>query len=700
MKKRIVIISFLVMIIVILYIDQHVKVKYSIGIVNYVQYSFGLNAKDKKILEKYQPLIYSGNINEPPLGHYYEDSGQYLGMVVDRINALSIELGVPILSHPMIWNEALSALAKGETDLCDMVPSQERSEYFLFSDPIYILRGVAVVPKENDEIRRLQDLNGMKIAVQAGDYAIEVINQKLQVEIIETASLSEAMNLLYNGKADAVVGDEPVARYLMNELTYTDKYRVLDEVFYENPCAFALPKSHADLLEVINKGIFSMKSKGVMDKIEAKWSGYHTSLLRHAAQKDQERLNFLAAGLITIIALYLIYLWNRSLKLFAEAKTMELNLVQNELKIIFDGMADYLVVVGQDAKIKNINKPFLKYLNLDDQGIIGKPFDSIAILEDFENKYHGLLILLLSGEKKADEINPGQKFELKLRDRIYSVTLHALGKESSESDDVLIMISDITLARSEEQRLIETNRMKTIGQLAAGVAHELRTPLGTIRNSVFLLQGDSSNHSLAEENHHGSDSGNEIRSVALGSINKAVDRASNIIENLLKFSRLTNGEKQWIDLKESILESVLPSQISMEKQGIELKLLCDPGLTIYINRDSMNHILINLIQNAVDAMPKGGLLQIHCYRSNDENKDVLIRVTDNGIGIDEHSIEKIFEPFYSTKAVGKGTGLGLYVVYSEVRKSNGEITVESKPNIGTTFTIRFPNGGMGTWAQV
>ena len=258
-----------------------------------------------------------------------------------------------------------------------------------------------------------------------------------------------------------------------------------------------------------------------------------------------------------------------------------------------------------------------------------------------------------------------------------------LGDGGLEGADILVMISDNTLARIEQQRLLYSNKMETIGQLAAGVAHELRTPLGTIRNSSYLLQRE-----------HGEDA--DVRSIALHSIDSSVERASSIIENLLKFSRLTNEKKEWVDLEKSILESVFPSRMRMDEQGILLDIICEPGTKLYINSESLNHILANLIQNAVDAMPNGGRLTIHC-RWNSANKNIIqIQITDEGIGIKKDAIEKLFGPFYTTKAIGKGTGLGLYIAYSEIQKAKGDITVESEAGRGTTFTITIPDGSEHT----
>ncbi len=677
MKKKVIAVSILIICILLLYVAQYVWLIYGISLSDYIRYSIGFTKDEIDLLNRYQPLIYGGNINEPPLGVYYEENGQYIGLVVDRINALSIELEVPIISKPMVWNEALNALARGETNLCDMVASEERAAYFAFSDPIYLLKGIVIVPNSNNEIKALKDLSNMRVAVQEGDYAVDLVSQIDRVQIKQTANLADALELLHNNQVDAVAGDEPVARYLLNELSYLDNYRILDEYLYETSCVFAVPKSQAELLGVINKAIFGMKHNGTMDKIEAKWSRYHSSLLKDAIARDKMILNIRTAAALLLITYLLIYLWNRSLKSLAQDKSKELDIIKNELQVTFDGMDDYLAVIGEDLNIKNINEPFLKFINTERKFIAGRPFTSIELLRVFEKKHGGILSDLLKDTEKRTSFNQQQKFEFSNHDRFYRVTVCPLGRDNPENCDILITITDCTLLRIEEHKLSYLQKMESIGQLAAGVAHELRTPLGTIRNSAYLLQGEY-------------DEKDEVQSVALNSINSSVNRASNIIENLLKFSRLTNEEKSMVDVNASILESILPHRSRIDRQGIDLEILNEPGIELNIDSESLNHVLSNLIQNAVDAMPEGGKLTIGCRREKKSEKMIIISITDSGSGIEENSLNRLFEPFYTTKPIGKGTGLGLFIAYSEIKKASGEIRVESEIGKGTTFTISVP----------
>jgi len=125
----------------------------------------------------------------------------------------------------------------------------------------------------------------------------------------------------------------------------------------------------------------------------------------------------------------------------------------------------------------------------------------------------------------------------------------------------------------------------------------------------------------------------------------------------------------------------------MEKRDVIYRIDVDPNLNWTIMEDSLQSVLINLISNSVDAMPDGGRLTISCWI---EENTLVITCTDTGMGMPEAEIDKVFNPFFTTKPTGEGTGLGLYITYNQIQKMNGQIAVESTPDVGTTFRIELP----------
>ncbi|CAH2214800.1 ATP-binding protein [Tepidibacter aestuarii] len=674
MKKKTVYFVIIFILSISFYINEVVQLEYDVNLVEYFKLSKEFTIEENRLLKENQFLIYGGNINEAPLGIYYKENGQYMGLVVDYINAISIELGIPIISKPIVWNEALDSLARGETDLCDMIPSKERAKYVEFSDPIYSLRGLILVNKNNKDIYDIDDLKGKLIGVQKGDYSIEHLKSlNIDSDFIFTNNLGEALKLLDNNEVDLVMGDEPVIWYHIKELSNLDNYRILEKPLYDKKCVIGVTKDKKNLLGVINKSIFNLKRKGTLDKIHQKWSGFSSSFYEDN-KYEKLKLTIITLIILVIIGGYATYLWNKSLKILVKSKTDELEITKNELQIAFNSMKSYLIVIGNNGIIKNINSSFLKYISMDIDNILNKKFECIDILVDFNNTYDSILSMDINSKNKILE-----KKEYKYKNRLYEVSIYPLKSELVIIDQKLIMIVDVTMDRIKEQKIVHSNRMEAIGRLASGIAHELRNPLGVIRNSTFIL----------EDEYNDLDP-NKLK--ALNAIDSAVNRSSKIIDNLLKFSRLTNDVEELVNLRDIIFEILQYFNKKFKENNIEVILKCSNDINLISNPESIKHILINLISNAIDAMPSGGNIEIFCDYTLEEHVKIIIK--DEGVGISEELKEKVFDPFFTTKPTGKGTGLGLYIVYSELLKIKGDIKVESVEGKGTMFTIMILKRGV------
>jgi PAS domain S-box-containing protein len=248
------------------------------------------------------------------------------------------------------------------------------------------------------------------------------------------------------------------------------------------------------------------------------------------------------------------------------------------------------------------------------------------------------------------------------------------------------VLVDITEQKQLQRRLAQTERMEAVGQLASGVAHDFN-------NLLTIIKGYSS--LLMERNPEGQD-GHAARE-----IQRAADRAAALTHQLLAFGRKQTLQPRVLDLNLIVrgLEEMLRRLVT---ENVELKIHTAPDLG-YVHADpvQMEQVLINLVVNARDAMPKGGLLTVststHAARAESGEMEkifaspyVTLSVSDTGVGMDAVTRARIFEPFFTTKEVGKGTGLGLATVYGIIKQSNGHIEVESEPGRGSTFRISLP----------
>jgi polar amino acid transport system substrate-binding protein len=187
---------------------------YDVNIYNYIRYSRGLNQAERVWLNNHGPIIYGADKSTPPLRYQDKENEQYIGVVIDYVSSLSIELVTEIKLKPLVWREALSSLEAGQTDICDMFPSELRATKYLFTNPIYNLRGIVLKGVTNEQINVLGDLRGKKVAAVKGDYSIEFLNSRVRdIEFVFTDNFLSAVDYMHSGVVDFVVGDEPVIVY-------------------------------------------------------------------------------------------------------------------------------------------------------------------------------------------------------------------------------------------------------------------------------------------------------------------------------------------------------------------------------------------------------------------------------------------------------------------------------------------------------
>lgn len=228
--------------------------------------------------------------------------------------------------------------------------------------------------------------------------------------------------------------------------------------------------------------------------------------------------------------------------------------------------------------------------------------------------------------------------------------------------------------RQTQGQLVQAERLAAVGRLAANVAHELRNPLMVMRNAIYYMERLMGAGKL--------DSPDVFRRY-LGKLDGEIERQNKIINDLLFFSRNRPRQLSVVDLNaildEALMRVAMPESVKVERN------LAEDLETLHADGDQLQQVFINLISNAVQAMPEGGALKVRSWAEGDY---ALVEVADTGVGIAEASLARLFEPFFTTKE--KGIGLGLSVVKGIVEGHRGEITVRSTVGQGTAFTVKLP----------
>ncbi len=225
-----------------------------------------------------------------------------------------------------------------------------------------------------------------------------------------------------------------------------------------------------------------------------------------------------------------------------------------------------------------------------------------------------------------------------------------------------------------QKQLMHADRLATIGQLAAGVAHELNEPLSSILGFAQLLKRDAALSKNGKE---------DVEKIVTASLH-----AREIIRKLLLFARQTPTFKGPVNLNRVVVEAIDLFKHHFEKEEIELVCVLPPELPVLAaDAGQLTQVIVNLVVNAVQAMPDGGRLIVQTHR---EDGHVVCTVEDTGVGMTEEVQSRLFMPFFTTKEVNQGTGLGLAVVHGIVTSHGGTIEVVSTPGKGSTFTVRLP----------
>ncbi|RJQ20819.1 MAG: PAS domain S-box protein [Nitrospiraceae bacterium] len=384
----------------------------------------------------------------------------------------------------------------------------------------------------------------------------------------------------------------------------------------------------------------------------------------------------------------------------------EMQIAKKEWESTMDCIGDMIILTDRSGVVIKFNRAFAEFTQAP-ENIVNKDWEKIIDELEMETVtfYSGSIELLHRPSQRWFELNsyPFEDVDIEFSGAV--ITMH----ETTEVKNITRKLEDAyTELKSTQTQILQREKMASIGQLAAGVAHEINNPMGFISSNLGTLgkymnkltefvarQGEIIDSLKSPEAAEGirelkrklkldyvlEDIGQLINESLEGA-----DRVKNIVQNLKTFSRVDEAEYKHVDINECIESTLnivwneLKYNATVVKEYGELPLTkCYP--------QQLNQVFMNLLVNAAQAIEKQGEIKIKTWNGDGS---VNVAISDTGCGIPEDKLSRIFEPFYTTKPVGKGTGLGLSITYDIVKKHNGDITVESETGKGTTFTVRIP----------
>ena len=396
--------------------------------------------------------------------------------------------------------------------------------------------------------------------------------------------------------------------------------------------------------------------------------------------------------LITLSNYVAIAIENSRLYSSLQSKADEYERLKEFSENIVESINVGILAAGLDGRVESWNSQIEKLTGVRRQDALGRPlcelfpaelcqkFDELRADQGVHNVYRMALRprLLEPGPSKPNGANGKNGLQLEkpssIRESIVNLAIAPLVSKDLQQIGRLIIFDDVTDREELERRLVQADKLSSIGLLAAGVAHEVNTPLAVISTYAQMLAKQVS--------------GDDQKAKLLDKIAKQTFRASEIVNSLLNFSRTSATDFADVDLNRILRETVSLVEHQFQTAGVVTDLsLADNLLSIRGNSGKLQQVFLNLFINAKDAMPDGGVLTI---RSRAEAGFAVLEIADTGQGIPPEHLARIYDPFFTTKGPKKGTGLGLSISYGIVHEHDGIIEVDSTVGGGTRFRLEFP----------
>jgi two-component system, NtrC family, sensor kinase len=437
------------------------------------------------------------------------------------------------------------------------------------------------------------------------------------------------------------------------------------EEFARGPIFFESPRGARDVSESVRR---TLEQLDLNYFIPCRIREHTVAVLGLGKTVDGDFLSSDDVELVQTIAGYVaIALDNSQLYTSLEQKALEVARLKDFSENIVESLNVGVLAIDLEGTVEAWNTCMEQLIGVARNDAVGRPLSELLPPE---------LVQEIAARGEQEQITGIYKHRLVHQGRsvVINVSITPLVGKSAERIGRLLLFDDVTQRERMEEQMTQTEKLTSLGLLAAGVAHEVNTPLAVISNYIQML---------AKQMPEG-----DPRHTIIDKIVKQTFRASEIVNNLLNFSRTGPGELADVDLNRVVEETLSLVAHPLKASQIQVVKQLTEGIPpVRGSANKLQQVFLNLFLNARDAMPQGGMLEV---RSTAHNGSVEIEVADTGNGITREHIHKIFDPFFTTKTSGRGTGLGLSVSYGIIKEHAGKIDVRSTPGRGTSFHVEFP----------
>lgn len=634
-----------------------------------------------------RPLIVGVEEDYRPY-NFFDEQGEISGFVGDYLRLLEERLGIQIEVRSFAkFSDVLEAAQGREVDILPLLLSTpERSRYLDFTQPVYVTRDRIFTRRETQGTVTLDDLVGRRLAIVEGySQQTRIAASHPGIEIVPVASELDGLMALSLGRVDAFITEIGVASYYIENQGVTN-LRIAGEYGTTGNVSFATRNDWPLLASIIGKGLASIRPEEQVE-IERRWV-LSDAIDRTDIVRIWNQVRTIVG--VMLVALAAILVWTFSLRRLVALRTRALEIELAERRIVeaarlrlaiaVEQSAEFVLIIGKTGKIEYANRSFRKALGMGE--LEGTPIGELASAKSGDTLSEALKVVQDSGRWRGKLLfGRGEEEALKVMMAIAPIL-----DEDDEIDGYVATARDLTREEELEERVQRAQRLSALGTFAGGIAHDFNNLLVPILGYADLVRAESSG---------------EVDSYVEG-ITKAAERARDLIQRIMIFGRDSDGEMRPLDLRFEIedsldfLRSLLPATIELQHD------LGEVG-TIAADKTQIQQLLLNLCSNAGEAMAEtGGSLRIGLEaRSVGQDGDAtlpellpgeyaVITVADTGVGMNEETREKIFDPYFSARQDDGGTGLGLAIVHGIVSQHDGLIHVDSTPGVGTSVQVFLP----------
>ncbi|MDQ0271788.1 transporter substrate-binding domain-containing protein [Cytobacillus purgationiresistens] len=618
----------------------------------------------------------AGELAFPPFS-YMNQEEELTGISIELMERIAEETGMEFEFIPMDLRDAEEALKRGEIDaIAGMTYSVDKDRDFDFSTPYFTMSDSLVIPKDQArKIGGIEDLRGSHIVLQDQTTGLNTLMNLRNTNFTLVANQYNGLLMLLNKRADVFVGNKWTSAFFLNKYHLENQYVIHDIVLDPADYAIAVKEGNESLRSILDKTITDLKAKGeITHLIEKRVKPGNEAEIARLEHFITLLFIFLCIGAFVLI---IIYLWNKRLKAAVDEQTKDLILLNADLRQQRQRTADSNAF--KDQILNNIDTGIVTFdLHFSITSCNSRALNILELssVSAYNLQQSPIFMKIVQDDNfKSDEEDIFRFLDIthQGKRKIIYYSLNKMYNSLENQAGYLLTMNDETEKKKLEQKLITQEKLRALGQLVAGVAHEIRNPLTSIKTFVDLIPRKYNQPAFQE--------------MLMKHLPAEVDRLGGIVTDLIDYARPGQPNIQPCSAEE--LTSLLTFlQVTMNENNINFEEELGENLVFYIDPQQLRQVLLNLLFNAIHAVEQEEDKKIRMVMEKESDCSAKIQIIDNGQGMNQEELNHIFDPFYTTK--DKGVGLGLTLSYNLVKENGGDIFVSSIPLKGTTFTIVLP----------